>query len=88
MRSRMLPLAAVPPTEDVTAPAPPKGIVEAGLPPEPAPTKHAESTYLPKRKRRGVALCLSGGGYRAALFHLGAAQSRRTLALVGQVVNQ
>src|SRR5690606_25203656 len=24
------------------------------------------------RRRRGVALCLSGGGYRAALFHLGA----------------
>ena len=24
------------------------------------------------RRRKGVALCLSGGGYRAALFHLGA----------------
>lgn len=24
------------------------------------------------RRRQGVALCLSGGGYRAALFHLGA----------------
>lgn len=26
----------------------------------------------PPRPRRGTALCLSGGGYRAALFHLGA----------------
>lgn len=31
----------------------------------------AESTYQPDRKREGVALCLSGGGFRAALFHLG-----------------
>jgi NTE family protein len=31
--------------------------------------------YLPlaRQQRRGNALCLSGGGYRAALFHLGAA---------------
>jgi NTE family protein len=28
--------------------------------------------YLPKDDRHGLALCLSGGGYRAALFHLGA----------------
>jgi NTE family protein len=26
----------------------------------------------PSRRKRGIALCLSGGGYRAALFHLGA----------------
>jgi NTE family protein len=37
-------------------------------------TNHAASTYLPKPKaeRDGIGLCLSGGGYRAALFHLGA----------------
>jgi NTE family protein len=29
---------------------------------------------LPPEQRKGVALCLSGGGYRAALFHLGAAR--------------
>ncbi len=28
--------------------------------------------YLPPGTRHGSALCLSGGGYRAALFHLGA----------------
>ena len=28
--------------------------------------------YLPRReKRAGVALCLSGGGYRAMVFHVG-----------------
>lgn len=34
----------------------------------------AAARYLPRPKpeRRGVALCLSGGGFRAALFHLGA----------------
>jgi NTE family protein len=37
-------------------------------------TTHAASAYLPKPKaeRDGIGLCLSGGGYRAALFHLGA----------------
>jgi NTE family protein len=37
-------------------------------------TTHAANTYLPKPKaeRDGIGLCLSGGGYRAALFHLGA----------------
>jgi NTE family protein len=37
-------------------------------------TTHAASTYLPnpKAERDGIGLCLSGGGYRAALFHLGA----------------
>src|SRR3954465_1810144 len=28
----------------------------------------------PPENRHGVALCLSGGGFRAALFHLGAVQ--------------
>lgn len=31
-----------------------------------------ESEYQPKTARTGWALCLSGGGFRAALFHLGA----------------
>ena len=46
MPSRTLPPATVPPPEDVTAPAPPKGIAEESLPSQPAPTEHAESTYL------------------------------------------
>src|ERR1041385_3830739 len=28
--------------------------------------------YRPERERAGTALCLSGGGFRATLFHLGA----------------
>jgi NTE family protein len=28
-------------------------------------------TVLPKSKRKGIGLCLSGGGFRATLFHLG-----------------
>jgi len=30
--------------------------------------------YKPEHDRRGKAVCLSGGGFRAALFHLGALQ--------------
>jgi NTE family protein len=39
----------------------------------PGITIHAASTYLPnpRAERYGIGLCLSGGGYRAALFHLG-----------------
>ena len=32
----------------------------------------AAAVYQPSRRKHGLALCLSGGGYRAALFHLGA----------------
>jgi len=36
-------------------------------------TEHEENaSRMPASRRRGRALCLSGGGYRAALFHLGA----------------
>src|ERR1017187_1921091 len=37
-------------------------------------TAHGANKYLPepKAEREGIGLCLSGGGYRAALFHLGA----------------
>src|ERR1017187_9842987 len=37
-------------------------------------TTQAANKYLPepKAERDGIGLCLSGGGYRAALFHLGA----------------
>jgi NTE family protein len=37
----------------------------------PALTTSGDAAYLPNRHRSGVALCLSGGGSRAALFHLG-----------------
>ncbi len=35
-------------------------------------TPYAVNRYAPRDVRAGVALCLSGGGFRAALFHLGA----------------
>jgi len=37
-------------------------------------TAHVADKYLPEPevRRDGIGLCRSGGGYRAALFHLGA----------------
>lgn len=40
---------------------------------------------LPKDKREGVALCLSGGGFRAALFHLGGLRRLNELGVLGKV---
>jgi NTE family protein len=37
------------------------------------------------RSRDGLALCLSGGGYRATLFHLGAARRLHELGLLGRL---
>src|SRR3954451_247850 len=34
---------------------------------------------------RGLALCLSGGGYRAALFHLGAVRRLNELGVLGRL---
>jgi hypothetical protein len=39
---------------------------------EPVDNADEVTKYLPHRVRSGLALCLSGGGFRAALFHLGA----------------
>ena len=36
-------------------------------------------------RRRGSALCLSGGGYRAALFHLGAVRRLNELGILAQL---
>jgi NTE family protein len=36
------------------------------------PATTAAERYRPERERSGTALCLSGGGFRATLFHLGA----------------
>jgi NTE family protein len=38
--------------------------------------------YLPSEGRSGSALCLSGGGYRAALFHLGACRRLNELGVL------
>jgi NTE family protein len=50
-------------------------------------TQHGFESYLPweKTKRKGTALCLSGGGYRAALFHLGALRRLNELGILPRV---
>src|SRR5688572_28550247 len=50
-------------------------------------TEPGTDEYLaqPKTTRRGVALALSGGGYRAALFHLGAARRLNELGILHQI---
>lgn len=54
------------------APARPDPEAEPGGPAAPGP-------------RHGTALCLSGGGYRAALFHLGAARRLNELGVLGRL---
>ena len=46
-------------------------------------TPHGEQTYAPESGRSGRALCLSGGGFRASLFHLGALRRLNELGLLG-----
>ena len=50
-------------------------------------TPHGISSYLPDEKetRRGKAFCMSGGGYRAALFHLGALRRLNELGILSQI---
>lgn len=50
-------------------------------------TAHAASEFLPETpaRRRGLALCLSGGGFRAALFHLGALTRLNELGILSRV---
>src|SRR5215210_3300512 len=38
----------------------------------------------PRRQRQGVALCLSGGGFRATLFHLGALRRMNELGILSR----
>lgn len=49
--------------------------------------EYALETYAPapRARRSGIALCLSGGGYRAALFHLGALRRLNELGILSQV---
>jgi len=44
---------------------------------------HAHHGPSSRRPRQGSALCLSGGGFRAALFHLGAVQRLDELGVLG-----
>jgi NTE family protein len=50
-------------------------------------TRHAIDKFLPppRREREGIALCLSGGGYRAALFHLGGLRRLNELGVLSRV---
>ncbi len=59
-------------------------LVEA--PPSEA-TEYAQAIYSPKpaRARHGIALCLSGGGFRASLFHLGALRRLNELGILTQI---
>ncbi len=43
------------------------------------------SKYLPEIERQGIGLSLSGGGFRATLFHLGAIRRLNELGVLGQV---
>lgn len=54
---------------------------------QPSPTQHAIAEYTQRGtpRRHGVALCLSGGGYRAALFHLGALRRLNELGVLSTV---
>jgi NTE family protein len=45
----------------------------------------SEETLTEPGRRAGTGLCLSGGGFRAALFHLGAAQRLEEFGLLGEV---
>lgn len=49
--------------------------------------EHARERYAPepRERRHGTALCLSGGGFRAALFHLGAARRLNELGVLAEV---
>lgn len=48
-------------------------------------TEHGITTYLPEKTREGTAFCMSGGGYRAALFHLGALRRLNELGVLAGV---
>lgn len=50
-------------------------------------TEHGLERYLPQppEARKGAALCMSGGGYRAALFHLGALRRLNELGLLSKI---
>lgn len=72
-----------PDTEDVARTG---GLMDPAMEALP-PTKSSLESNLPPEKssREGVALCLSGGGYRAALFHLGALRRLNELGILSRL---
>src|SRR5262249_27784312 len=63
----------------MTAPAPPRSESRHIAPASPATPTHDDDRDGP---RPGTGLCLSGGGYRAMLFHLGALWRLNELGLL------
>jgi NTE family protein len=57
---------------------------EAGRPPAPDEVALTKYAPLPKAKRKGIGLCLSGGGFRATLFHLGALRRLNELGVLSR----
>lgn len=51
----------------------------------PENSESVHKTVLPNSNRSGIALCLSGGGFRATLFHLGAVRRLHELGVFQQV---
>lgn len=50
-----------------------------------APTEFIDGEARPPVTAQGTALCLSGGGYRAALFHLGAVWALKRAGCLGEL---
>ncbi len=48
-------------------------------------SRHALDSFAPEKQRQGLALCLSGGGFRAALFHLGALRRLNELGVLSGI---
>jgi NTE family protein len=51
----------------------------------PTATANAVKSFAPSPQRMGIGLSLSGGGYRAALFHLGALRRLNEFALLAKL---
>ena len=59
-------------------------IARLSAPPTSPPDEEAAPRYrpLPRAARKGIGLCLSGGGFRATLFHLGALRRLNELCVL------
>jgi NTE family protein len=62
-------------------------MVEPSVTERQSASQHSIEGFLPepKNRRTGIALCLSGGGFRAALFHLGALRRLNELGILSTV---
>jgi NTE family protein len=65
----------------------PKRRQEPRPPPRDPSTERPTDPYLPlpEAERQGIGLCLSGAGFRAALFHLGVLQRLDELEILGKL---